>query len=126
MRAFRRLAGAGLALMLGVVAASAWIRIAASLGEEVALARGLQRAAATATALAVLALAALAWRDPRLRHASLAAGTLFPPLKDIRSVSHQIAVEVARVAYRDGLASVPEPADLAAQVWAAMYEPTYR
>jgi len=63
MRAFRRLAGAGLALMLGVVAASAWIRIAASLGEEVALARGLQRAAATATALAVLALAALAWLE---------------------------------------------------------------
>jgi malate dehydrogenase (oxaloacetate-decarboxylating)(NADP+) len=58
--------------------------------------------------------------------ASLARGTLFPPLRDIRQVSHAIAVEVAEVAYRAGLASMPEPADLAGHIRESMYEPDYR
>lgn len=57
--------------------------------------------------------------------ASLASGTLFPPLRDIREVSHAIAVEVARIAYRDGLASTPEPDDLAAHIRGSMYDPDY-
>lgn len=57
--------------------------------------------------------------------ASLSRGTLFPPLREIRDVSHAIAVEVARVAHEDGLATIPEPDDLAAHIRELMYDPTY-
>jgi malate dehydrogenase (oxaloacetate-decarboxylating)(NADP+) len=57
--------------------------------------------------------------------ASVTRGTLFPPLRDIRNVSQAIAVEVARVAYRDGLASIPEPPDLVTHIQGSMYEPDY-
>jgi len=57
--------------------------------------------------------------------ASLDAGTLFPPLSEIRQVSHAIAVEVARLAFQTGLATEKAPDDLAAHVRRAMYEPQY-
>ena len=57
---------------------------------------------------------------------SLERGTVYPSLTTIRSVSHAIAVAVARVAYDAGLAARPRPADLAQAVRAAMYEPVYR
>jgi malate dehydrogenase (oxaloacetate-decarboxylating)(NADP+) len=41
-------------------------------------------------------------------------------------VSRDIAIEVARIAYDRGLARNTRPADLAAAVSAAMYEPAYR
>jgi malate dehydrogenase (oxaloacetate-decarboxylating)(NADP+) len=57
--------------------------------------------------------------------ASLNEGLLFPRLRDIREVSARIAVEVARVAYDEGLATAPRPADLEAAVRGSMYDAAY-
>ena len=40
-------------------------------------------------------------------------GSLYPPLSSIRDVSAHIAAAVAAVAYRQGFARAPEPADTA-------------
>jgi len=48
------------------------------------------------------------------------------PLTQIRAVSAAIAVAVAEVAYRRGLATQPRPDDLAAHIRAQMYEPRYQ
>ncbi len=55
----------------------------------------------------------------------LQQGSLYPPLKNIREVSAHIAAAVAAVAYRRGLARVPQPADLLGFVKSQMYEPRY-
>jgi malate dehydrogenase (oxaloacetate-decarboxylating)(NADP+) len=57
--------------------------------------------------------------------ADLAQGSLYPPLAGIREVSAHIAAAVARVAYEQKLATVPEPADLLVFVKSRMYEPRY-
>ncbi len=57
--------------------------------------------------------------------ADLAQGSLFPPLKNVRDVSAQIAAEVFTVALREGLADVPQPANLLEFVKSHMYEPGY-
>jgi malate dehydrogenase (oxaloacetate-decarboxylating)(NADP+) len=55
----------------------------------------------------------------------LAQGSLYPPLDRVREVSVRIAVEVAEVAFRDGLASIDQPDDLPAYVRSQMYVPAY-
>ncbi len=55
----------------------------------------------------------------------LAQGSLYPPLRSVREVSVDIAAAVAEVAYAQGHAGIERPADLAAHMRAAMYEPTY-
>jgi malate dehydrogenase (oxaloacetate-decarboxylating)(NADP+) len=55
----------------------------------------------------------------------LRQGSLYPPLKNIRNVSAQIAAAVAAVAYRRGLARGTEPEDLLGFVKSQMYEPRY-
>lgn len=60
-----------------------------------------------------------------VQDAELAEGRLFPPLREIRTVSATIAVAVAEVAFADGLATVPRPADLAQTVAASMYDGSY-
>ncbi len=57
--------------------------------------------------------------------ADLARGSLYPSLDDIMEVSADIAATVAEVAYREGLAGVPRPDDLAAFVRANRYDPGY-
>jgi malate dehydrogenase (oxaloacetate-decarboxylating)(NADP+) len=57
--------------------------------------------------------------------ADLAQGSLFPPLKNVRDVSAHIAAAVFTVALREGLAGVPEPANLLEFVQSHMYEPGY-
>jgi malate dehydrogenase (oxaloacetate-decarboxylating)(NADP+) len=52
-------------------------------------------------------------------------GLIYPPLTEIREVSAAIAAAVAGVAYRQGLATQPEPEDLLAFIEAQMYEPHY-
>ncbi len=52
-------------------------------------------------------------------------GRIFPSLSRIREVSAAIAIEVATIAFERGLARCERPADLAAAVAAAMYEPNY-
>jgi malate dehydrogenase (oxaloacetate-decarboxylating)(NADP+) len=61
----------------------------------------------------------------RVSAADLSHGSLYPPLAAVREVSAHIAAAVARVAYDEGLATVPQPADLLACVKSQMYEPRY-
>jgi malate dehydrogenase (oxaloacetate-decarboxylating)(NADP+) len=56
----------------------------------------------------------------------LAQGSLYPPLANVREVSAHIAAAVAEVAYAEGLADRPRPADLLGHVRSQMYDPTYR
>jgi malate dehydrogenase (oxaloacetate-decarboxylating)(NADP+) len=53
-------------------------------------------------------------------------GSLYPPLSAIREVSARIAAAVAAVAYEQGHATAPKPADLLAFIKSKMYEPRYR
>ena len=55
----------------------------------------------------------------------LAQGSLYPPLSGIREVSAKIATEVVKIAFREKLATVPEPPDVLAFVRSKMYEPDY-
>ena len=55
----------------------------------------------------------------------LAQGSLYPPLAHVRDVSAHIAAAVAKVAYAQGFATVPEPPDLLAYVRSQMYDPQY-
>ncbi|MDH4311689.1 MAG: NAD-dependent malic enzyme [Gammaproteobacteria bacterium] len=57
--------------------------------------------------------------------ADLDQGSLFPPLSAVRDVSARIAVDVAAIALRDGLASIEQPADLEQTIRADMYDPRY-
>ena len=61
----------------------------------------------------------------QVTQADLDQGSLFPPLVSVREVSAHIAAAVAEVAFRAGLARVPEPADLVTFMKAQMYEPSY-
>lgn len=56
----------------------------------------------------------------------LALGRIYPSLKEIRHVSHNIATAVAELAYERGLATRPQPDDISAAVVEAMYQPVYR
>jgi malate dehydrogenase (oxaloacetate-decarboxylating)(NADP+) len=56
---------------------------------------------------------------------SLDRGLLYPRLRDIRGVSARIAAAVAGVAYDEGLARAPRPADLEAAAKAMMYSAGY-
>jgi malate dehydrogenase (oxaloacetate-decarboxylating)(NADP+) len=57
--------------------------------------------------------------------ADLDQGSLFPPLSAVRDVSARIAVDVAEIALRDGLASIERPADIQQAIRAEMYDPRY-
>ncbi|HYG52986.1 MAG TPA: malic enzyme-like NAD(P)-binding protein, partial [Flavobacteriales bacterium] len=55
----------------------------------------------------------------------IATGSVYPPLKNIREVSLNIAVAVANKAWETGLARKEKPADVKAEVEKYMYDPTY-
>ena len=55
----------------------------------------------------------------------LALGRIYPALDQIRQVSAAIGVAVARVAYANHLATMPEPDDLLKAVRDQMYDPVY-
>ena len=55
----------------------------------------------------------------------LTMGRIYPSLSRIREVSRVIAIEVATLAFDRGLARVERPADIAAAVRDAMFEPHY-
>ena len=57
--------------------------------------------------------------------ADLDQGSLFPPLSAVRDVSARIAVDVAEIALRDGLASIDRPEDIEQAIRAEMYDPRY-
>jgi malate dehydrogenase (oxaloacetate-decarboxylating)(NADP+) len=52
-------------------------------------------------------------------------GSLYPPLSRLREVSAAIAAAVAEVAYAQGHATAPRPANLREHVTEQMYEPDY-
>ena len=55
----------------------------------------------------------------------LALGRIYPALDQIRQVSAHIGAAVARVAYANHLATMPEPEDLLKAVRTQMYDPVY-
>lgn len=56
----------------------------------------------------------------------LEKGCLFPPLSDIRDVSFKVAVDVVKLAYSSGFATVhPEPSDKEQLVKDNLYYPEY-
>jgi malate dehydrogenase (oxaloacetate-decarboxylating)(NADP+) len=61
----------------------------------------------------------------QVSEADLAQGSLYPALSRVREVSAHIAAAVAKVAYEQGFAGAPRPADLLAHVRAQMYDPHY-
>ena len=70
-------------------------------------------------------LAAARALSDRVGADDLAAGSMYPPLSDIRSLSLSIAVAVAEVAYAQGLAGAPKPDDLERAIADYMYNPYY-
>jgi malate dehydrogenase (oxaloacetate-decarboxylating)(NADP+) len=61
----------------------------------------------------------------QVTQADLDMGSLYPPIGEIRRVSAHIATAVAEVAYQQGHAQAPRPADLRSYVKSCMYEPKY-
>ncbi len=57
--------------------------------------------------------------------ADLERGRIYPSLSRIREVSANIAADVARIAYDNGLTDQPRPDDILADVRAQMYQPVY-
>jgi len=57
--------------------------------------------------------------------ADLERGRIYPPLSQIRKVSAQIAHEVAKIVYDDGLTDKERPDDLMAEIHDYMYQPVY-
>lgn len=55
----------------------------------------------------------------------LDAGTLYPPLSDIRDVSLEIAVAVAEVAFDSNLAGISRPESIREHIRSLMYDPSY-
>lgn len=62
----------------------------------------------------------------QVSYADLSQGRVYPALPKIREVSAAIAFKVAEVAYKRGLATAPEPEDLASTIKALMYYPEYQ
>jgi malate dehydrogenase (oxaloacetate-decarboxylating)(NADP+) len=56
----------------------------------------------------------------------LEAGTIYPDLAKIRTISLAIASAVARLAWEQGLAKYAEPKDIRQYVRDRMYHPDYR
>lgn len=57
--------------------------------------------------------------------ADLSEDRIYPPLSRIREVSERIARAVAEVAYAEGLADSPRPADLEASIRGQVFVPSY-
>ncbi len=55
----------------------------------------------------------------------LAQGRVYPSLTRIREVSTKIAVAVGEIAYKEGLTTLPKPADMAAYVNERVFDPKY-
>jgi malic enzyme len=72
-----------------------------------------------------MVLAAARTLAGRVTQERLAAGALYPPISDLRSVSHEVAVAVATEAIRSGDAPWFDDAALRAEIDAAMWWPDY-
>ena len=70
-------------------------------------------------------LAAARTLAAEVEESDLAIGRIFPALSRIRDISLAIGVAVAEVAFAEGLARIPRPADLRAVVESKMWQPEY-
>lgn len=61
----------------------------------------------------------------QVTEADMAAGRIYPVLSRIRDVSVAIATAVAEIAWREGLATAPQPDDIGQYVREFMYDPQY-
>lgn len=61
----------------------------------------------------------------QVSEADLRRGSVYPPLKQIRDVSANIAVAVAEIIFGRNLAAIPRPEDLPAFIRSRMYKPVY-
>ncbi len=61
----------------------------------------------------------------RVTDTDLHQGTVYPGLKRIRQITESIATAVCRVAYKEGLATVPVPDDILSYIQNQMYHPAY-
>jgi malate dehydrogenase (oxaloacetate-decarboxylating)(NADP+) len=61
----------------------------------------------------------------RVTDTDLHQGTVYPGLKRIRQITESIATAVCRVAYKEGLATVPVPDDILTYIQNQMYHPAY-
>jgi malate dehydrogenase (oxaloacetate-decarboxylating)(NADP+) len=73
---------------------------------------------------AMLAAAAAALAGD-VSEADLESGCIFPPLSRVRETSLSVARAVARVAFDQSLAGIPEPEDLESFLREEMYKPVY-
>jgi malate dehydrogenase (oxaloacetate-decarboxylating)(NADP+) len=71
-------------------------------------------------------LAAARTLAQHVSYADIWQGRVYPPLPSIREVSLAIAVEVAEVAYKRGLARDPRPDDVESYIRSMMYYPDYQ
>ena len=55
----------------------------------------------------------------------IAQGRVYPGLDRIREVSLRIATAVAKIAFRDGLTDLTEPANLEEEIAKLMFQPEY-
>ncbi|SEJ90417.1 malate dehydrogenase (oxaloacetate-decarboxylating)(NADP+) [Sphingobium sp. AP50] len=62
----------------------------------------------------------------QVREDHLAEGLIYPPQSEILDASLHVARRVAERIYDDGLASVPRPDDIATQIKAKAYQPSYQ
>ncbi len=69
--------------------------------------------------------AAAAALAAQVSDADLASGRIFPGQDRLREVAIAVAVAVAGIAWRDGLATLPRPADPEMAILASMYRPSY-
>ncbi len=53
-------------------------------------------------------------------------GLIYPPIKNIRDVSVNVAIKVAEEIFRSGLARVKKPKDIRKFIQRKMYEPGYK
>jgi malate dehydrogenase (oxaloacetate-decarboxylating)(NADP+) len=70
-------------------------------------------------------LAAAKTLSNQVSQQDLDAGTLYPPLTNIRRVSLEIALAVAETAYQCNIANEPYPSDLRAFIQSKVYDPRY-
>ncbi len=61
----------------------------------------------------------------QVREEDLKKGSVYPPLKNIRRVSLEIATRISELAYEMGLCRLPRPADIRQHLKCLMYDPRY-
>jgi len=64
--------------------------------------------------------------DEQVTVEDLKIGRIFPSLSRIREVSSNIALAVAKIVFKRGLTTMPEPADLLGHIKSTMYDPAFQ